>query len=257
MATNWALAQAVVPTAVATPAQSASVTVPTANSLLTTTAWFEASSSGPTSFTISDNSVGQGGWTPLAAIQTSGAFSTQSFYKISDGTESTVASTGVGYSSAVTSHRMQVDNFRVTGGGTIGIDLTVSGKVTASSFSTSPASGSSQPSNIDELALINYGLLESSFPSASSASFTGTSALAAASPASSTAIIVLACYWVGGVQASSIPTTNVFKSAIASSGTMGYNCATFYYVAVTPTSPVAVVRGTIGLSQSVNRAGTF
>jgi hypothetical protein len=229
MATNWVLSQALAATPTSTAGLSETITAPVTGSLLTCTTYFIVGTSAPTSFTISDNGLG-GGWTAWGTLRTNGTLSVQRFYKLSDGTETSVTSTAVGYGGTITSHRMQVNNFTVTGGGTIALDLAVgavSGSV--SSISVSPASGSSQPSNTDEMALICFA--SGSGLTQTSASFTGTSSLASAALTLNANGGAIGEHWVGGVQASATNTTDVFKAAYGGGpGIVPYDCATFYYV---------------------------
>src|SRR6185437_74343 len=197
MATNWVKAQTVEANGAAT-TQSATITAPMSGSLLKIAVWYEAGTTAPTSFAISDNSTGQGAWTAIAAIQRPGAssrFAAQSFYKISDGTETSVTSTESGGVGGTSGHAVVVSNYTVTGGGTIANDLSLGGTASsATSFSVSPASGSSQPSNTDELALIDWGILNVG-NAPDSASFTGTSALASAALESTSDDTFIAVYF--------------------------------------------------------------
>jgi hypothetical protein len=245
MATNWVKAQAVANSNTTLPSQSVTITNPIAGSLLTVTAYLVVNTgTGPTSFTISDNSTGQGPWTSWTALHTSAKYSVQRYYKLSDGTETSVSITGIGYSGSLASTRITVTNYTVSGGGTIAIDLAVgaaSGSV--SSISVSPSSGSGQPSNTDELALI-YSSSDSGLTH-STASFTGTSALAAATMTGSFNGDATMEYFVGGVQASATAGTNVFQAAYGGGpGISLYDCATFYY----QPSPAAFVQAAKGSS---------
>lgn len=255
MATNWVLAQAVANANTTLPTQAKSITAPVAGSLLIVTAYLVVSvGTGPTSFTCTDSS--SGAWTPWSTINTATKLSAQRFFKISDGTETSCSITGVGYSGSIATTRITVTNFTVTGGGTIGIDLALSGvSGSVSSISVSPASGSGHSSNADELALIYsanaVGLTHSS------ASFTGTSALAAATATGLFNGDATIEYYVGGVQAALSPaTTNVFKQAYNTGpGITIYDGATFYYT--NGPVPITSLWKPRGMSQAVHRATTY
>lgn len=233
MATNWSAGSGVHYT-LNTSATITGTIIPNVGDLCIAAVGSQRATTPDTAYAISD--AGSGGWTPIVPIQTSADITGQAWWKIATSADhnggsgvlvTVVASGGTG---GINQNQLTVEPFSVSGGGTVqGLDLKGARNGTGgnASFTWSPASGSGQSSNTDELAwtsLMTYNTITV----AGSNTFTGTSAAANLNLGESGGSKTQNQY-VGGVQASATAGTNVWKNTWSSVADYALIGATFYY----------------------------
>ena len=243
MATNWVNVQKVSNENTSGTTVVGTISKPSSGDLLVVGG--DASAVGtPTTLTISDNSSGGASWTAFSGAPFSNSGNTSltgGWWKIANATDAanlTAITLTQNGTVSIRINTITVEEYSVTGGGTIGIDLVGhSGSASpVSTISFSPASGSAQSTNTDELAwafVAAPGASSMGAPTGTN-TFTGTSSAAAFNNGATTNENYILSRYVGGVQASATAGTNVWKLT----WTTAENCdsvgATFYYTAVAP-----------------------
>lgn len=184
--------------------------------------------------------TGSGGWTAVGAINSLGGTFTrvQAWWKVAtssdfnSGSGITITVTATGGSGSITNTFVEADVFRLASGTTPAIDLATSfGQqgATVTTVSRNPASGSSNSSFTDELAITAL------YTTGSNGGITGTNTFTGTSSAKNLAICLTAndaqlCnQFVGGVQASATAGSNTWVNTWTTAQFEAIFAATFSY----------------------------